>query len=40
MRMSSATPKRQLKRGVFRSVVDLQGAINRFVSVAETNNDP
>ncbi len=27
-----------LKRGVFRSVVDLQAAINRFV--AETNNDP
>jgi hypothetical protein len=27
-----------LKRGVFRSVVDLQGAINRFV--AETNVDP
>jgi transposase len=30
--------KRQLKRGVFRSLVDLQVAINRFV--AETNNDP
>jgi transposase len=30
--------KRRLKRGVFRSVVDLQAAINRFV--AETNNDP
>jgi hypothetical protein len=27
-----------LKRGVFRSVVDLQAAINRFV--AETNADP
>jgi hypothetical protein len=27
-----------LKRGVFRSVVDLQTAINRFV--AETNADP
>src|ERR1700719_1417259 len=30
--------KRRLKRGVFRSVVDLQVAINRFV--AETNADP
>src|SRR5476649_716389 len=30
--------KRRLKRGVFRSVVDLQAAINRFV--AETNNHP
>jgi transposase len=30
--------KRRLKRGVYRSVVDLQAAINRFV--AETNNDP
>src|SRR5476651_448938 len=30
--------KRRLKRGVFRSVVDLQSAINRFV--AETNNHP
>src|SRR5271155_4989732 len=30
--------KRRLKRGVFRSVVDLQAAINRFVN--ETNNDP
>ncbi len=30
--------RRRLKRGVFRSVVDLQIAINRFV--AETNNDP
>ena len=30
--------KRQLKRGVFRSVVDLQATINRFV--AETNNYP
>ena len=28
----------RLKRGVFRSVVDLQAAINRFV--AETNADP
>jgi hypothetical protein len=27
-----------LKRGVFRSVVDLQAAINRFVT--ETNADP
>ena len=30
--------RRRLKRGVFRSVVDLQLAINRFV--AETNADP
>ena len=30
--------KQRLKRGVFRGVVDLQVAINRFV--AETNHDP
>jgi transposase len=30
--------KRRLKRGVFRSVVDLQAAINRFI--AETNQTP
>ncbi len=30
--------RRRLKRGVFRSVVNLQGAINRFVE--ETNADP
>jgi transposase len=30
--------KRRLKRGVFRSVVDLQAAINRFIE--ETNDDP
>ena len=30
--------KQRLKRGVFRSVVDLQAAINRFL--AETNADP
>ena len=30
--------KRRLKRGVFRSIVDLQAAINRFL--AETNDDP
>ena len=30
--------KRRLNRGVFRCVVDLQAAINRFV--AETNYDP
>jgi transposase len=30
--------RRRLKRGVFRSVVELQAAINRFV--AETNNNP
>jgi transposase len=29
---------RRLKRGVFRSIVDLQAAINRFVE--ETNNEP
>ena len=28
----------RLKRGVFRSIVDLQAAINRFL--AETNADP
>jgi transposase len=30
--------RRRLKRGVFRSIVDLQAAINRFL--AETNDDP
>ncbi len=30
--------RRRLKRGVFRSVADLQAAINRFL--AETNSDP
>src|SRR6187399_2893043 len=30
--------KRRLKRGVFRSVVDLQAAINRYLD--EANNDP
>jgi transposase len=30
--------KRRLKRGVFRSVVELQAAINRFIS--EVNDDP
>jgi transposase len=30
--------KRRLKRGVFRSIVDLQAAINRFV--AEVNANP
>ena len=30
--------KRRLKRGVFRSIVDLQAAINRFLD--ETNDDP
>jgi transposase len=30
--------KRRLKRGVFCSIVDLQGAINRFLR--ETNDDP
>jgi hypothetical protein len=32
------TVKQRLKRGVFRSVVDLQAAINRLV--AETNAEP
>ena len=30
--------RRRLKRGVFRSVVDLQAAINRFIT--EANHDP
>jgi hypothetical protein len=30
--------KRRLKRGVFRSIVDLQAAINRFLK--ETNEHP
>ena len=30
--------RRRLKRGVFRSIVDLQEAINRFI--AETNSNP
>ena len=30
--------KRRLKRGVFRSIVDLQAAINRFLD--EANKDP
>ncbi len=30
--------KRRLKRGVFRSIVDLQAAINRFLK--EINNHP
>jgi transposase len=30
--------RRRLKRGVFRSIVELQAAINRFL--AETNNNP
>jgi len=34
----SQIARRRLKRGVFRFVVDLQVAINRFV--AETNADP
>src|ERR1700682_2156158 len=34
----SKLTRRRLKRGVFRSVVDLQVATNRFV--AETNADP
>ncbi len=32
--------KRRLKRGVFHSVVDLQAAINRFVSEQNTNPKP
>src|SRR3984893_13504839 len=34
----SGLTRRRLKRGVFRSIVDLQAAINRFL--AETNVDP
>jgi transposase len=30
--------RRRLKRGVFRSIVELQGAINRFIE--EANGDP
>ena len=32
--------KRRLKHGVFHSVVDLQAAINRFVSEQNTNPKP
>ena len=34
----SRLTRRRLKRGVFRSIIDLQAAINRFR--AETNADP
>jgi hypothetical protein len=34
----SRLTRRRLKRGVFRSIVELQTAINRFI--AETNADP
>jgi transposase len=34
----SALTRRRLRRGVFRSIVDLQAAINRYI--AEHNNDP
>jgi transposase len=34
----SALTRRRLKRGVFRSIVDLQAAINRYL--AEHNQDP
>jgi len=34
----SALTRRRLKRGVFRSIVDLQAAINRYIR--EHNNDP
>ena len=34
----SRLTRRRLKRGVFRSIVDLQAAINRFLR--ETNDDP
>jgi hypothetical protein len=37
-RLVAKLAKRRLKRGVFRSVVDLQTAINRFVE--ETNQRP
>jgi hypothetical protein len=35
---SQELTRRRLKRGVFRSIIDLQAAINRFL--AETNADP
>ena len=34
----SVLTRRRLKRGVFRSIIDLQAAINRYV--AEHNQDP
>jgi hypothetical protein len=34
----SALTRRRLKRGVFRSIIDLQAAINRYL--AEHNQDP
>jgi hypothetical protein len=34
----SKLTRRRLKRGVFRSIADLQAAINRYIS--ENNNDP
>ncbi|MCH9000837.1 MAG: IS630 family transposase, partial [Proteobacteria bacterium] len=34
----SALTRRRLKRGVFRSIVDLQAAINRYIQ--EHNDDP
>src|SRR6202011_5442573 len=34
----SALTRRRLKRGVFRSIVDLQAAINRYI--ADHNDDP
>lgn len=37
-RAASCQGRQRLQRGVFRSVADLEAAINRFV--AETNNDP
>lgn len=36
--MFARLTSRHLKRGVFRSIVDLQAAINRFL--AETNGNP
>jgi hypothetical protein len=38
MRCHTTLTKRRLKRGVFRSIVELQAAINRFL--AEHNRDP
>ena len=35
---STKLTRRRLKRGVFRSLVELQAAINRFI--AETNHEP
>jgi hypothetical protein len=36
--MGQNRPRRRLKRGVFRSIIELQAAIKRFLR--ETNDDP